>query len=99
MNPYRFLHQLPDPDAGEVQEWADSLDALTEVRGAAHARRVLLHLLGRAHDLGRPSHGRRHVVVAALHALAQRGDIRAEVVTDAICRYGIDPDASDPRDA
>jgi pyruvate dehydrogenase E1 component len=40
-----------------------------------------------------------HVVVAALHALAQRGDIKAEVVTDAICRYGIDPDASDPRDA
>jgi pyruvate dehydrogenase E1 component len=40
-----------------------------------------------------------HLVVAALHALAQRGDIKAAVVTDAIRRYGIDPDASDPRDA
>lgn len=31
MNPYRFLHQLPDPDVGEVQEWVDSLDGLPEV--------------------------------------------------------------------
>jgi pyruvate dehydrogenase E1 component len=40
-----------------------------------------------------------HVVVAALHALAQRGDVKPEVVADAICRYGIDADGSDPRDA
>jgi hypothetical protein len=68
MNPSRFPHQLPDPDAGEVQEWADSLDALTEVRGTARASR-----------------GTRH---------------RASTcVADAVCRYGIDPDGSDPRDA
>ena len=52
MNPYRFLRQLPDPDAGEVQEWVDSLDGLAEARGAARARRVLLHVLGRADELG-----------------------------------------------
>ena len=40
-----------------------------------------------------------HVVVAALHGLAQRGDVKADVVADAIDRYGIDPDALDPRDA
>jgi pyruvate dehydrogenase E1 component len=40
-----------------------------------------------------------HVVVAALHALAQRGDVKAEIVAAAIDGYGIDPDALDPRDA
>lgn len=34
LNSYRFLRQLPDPDLGEVQEWVDSLDGLTEARGA-----------------------------------------------------------------
>ena len=40
-----------------------------------------------------------HVVVAALHALAQRGDVKPEVVAAAIDRYGIDAEAVDPRDA
>ena len=40
-----------------------------------------------------------HVVVAALHALAQRGDVKAEIVAAAIDGYGIDSDALDPRDA
>ena len=40
-----------------------------------------------------------HVVVAALHGLAQRGEINAEIVAAAIDRYGIDTDALDPRDA
>jgi pyruvate dehydrogenase complex dehydrogenase (E1) component len=34
-----------------------------------------------------------------LHALAQRGDVKAEVVAAAIDRYGIDAEALDPRDA
>jgi pyruvate dehydrogenase E1 component len=38
-----------------------------------------------------------HIVTAALHALAQRGDISPAVVADAIGRYGIDPDAVHPR--
>jgi pyruvate dehydrogenase E1 component len=52
MNPYRFLDQLPDPDVGETQEWVDSLDALTDARGAARARQVLFRVLGRAQALG-----------------------------------------------
>jgi pyruvate dehydrogenase E1 component len=40
-----------------------------------------------------------HIVVAVLYGLAQRGDVKAEVVADAIDRYGIDPDAIDPRQA
>ncbi len=39
-----------------------------------------------------------HIVVAALHALAQRGDVTASAVAAAIDRYGIDADAPDPRD-
>jgi pyruvate dehydrogenase E1 component len=40
-----------------------------------------------------------HVVVAALDGLAQRGDVKVDVVAAAIDRYGIDSDALDPRDA
>ncbi len=38
-----------------------------------------------------------HVVVAVLDGLAQAGEIKAEVVADAIARYDIDPDARPPR--
>ncbi len=39
---------------------------------------------------------RRHVVVAALKALADEGDIEFAMVTDAINRYGIDPERPNP---
>jgi pyruvate dehydrogenase E1 component len=39
---------------------------------------------------------RHHVVVAALRALADEGEIEASVVEDAIRTYEIDPNASDP---
>ena len=38
-----------------------------------------------------------HVVVAVLAALAATGDAKAEEVADAIARYGVDPEAPDPR--
>jgi pyruvate dehydrogenase E1 component len=38
-----------------------------------------------------------HIVVAALSALAMQGDVKGEVVAEAIRRYGIDPEAIDPR--
>lgn len=38
-----------------------------------------------------------HIVVATLAALAERGDAKPEEVAEAIARYGIDPDAPDPR--
>jgi pyruvate dehydrogenase E1 component len=38
-----------------------------------------------------------HIAVATLDVLAMQGDIKPDVVTDAIRRYGIDPDRPDPR--
>ncbi|MCU0269350.1 MAG: pyruvate dehydrogenase (acetyl-transferring), homodimeric type [Acidimicrobiales bacterium] len=38
-----------------------------------------------------------HVVVAVLSGLAAAGELGPEVVADAIARYGLDPDAPDPR--
>ena len=40
-----------------------------------------------------------HIVVAALHGLAQKGELAGDVVAAAIHRYGIDADAADPRSA
>ena len=37
------------------------------------------------------------IVVAVLDGLAQIGDVKAETVAEAIGRYGLDPDAADPR--
>ena len=37
-----------------------------------------------------------HVVAATLAALASQGDVKPEVVTDAMARYDIDPEAVDP---
>ncbi len=41
---------------------------------------------------------RRWVVLAALEALADRGDIDAKVVAEAIAKFGIDPDKRNPLD-
>ncbi|MEX2294578.1 MAG: pyruvate dehydrogenase (acetyl-transferring), homodimeric type [Acidimicrobiales bacterium] len=38
-----------------------------------------------------------HIVVATLAALAERGEVKAETVADAITRYDLDPEAVDPR--
>jgi len=40
-----------------------------------------------------------HVVVAVLHGLAQQGELKGEVVGEAIRRYEIDPEVMDPREA
>jgi pyruvate dehydrogenase E1 component len=40
-----------------------------------------------------------HVVVAVLAALAETDDAKPEEVADAIARYGLDPDAVEPRRA
>jgi len=37
------------------------------------------------------------VTVAVLDGLAQTGDVKAETVAEAIDRYGIEPEAVDPR--
>ncbi len=40
-----------------------------------------------------------HIVVAVLQGLAATGEAKPEEVADAVARYGIDPDAPDPRDS
>jgi pyruvate dehydrogenase E1 component len=43
-----YVHQLPDIDPTETQEWLDSLDAVVETHGKARARFLLSKLLDRA---------------------------------------------------
>ncbi len=43
-----YVHQLPDIDPTETQEWLDSLDAVVDVHGKTRARFLLSQLLGRA---------------------------------------------------
>ena len=42
------MHQLPDTDPGETEEWLDSLDSVVEVQGKNRARYLLSRLLERA---------------------------------------------------
>ncbi|MEY3680843.1 MAG: pyruvate dehydrogenase component [Actinomycetota bacterium] len=44
------VHQLPDTDPGETQEWLDSLDAVIDVHGKVRARYLLSRLLDRARE-------------------------------------------------
>jgi pyruvate dehydrogenase E1 component len=43
-----FVHQLPDIDPGETQEWLDSFDAVVDTHGKNRARFLLSKLLDRA---------------------------------------------------
>ncbi|HEX2403503.1 MAG TPA: pyruvate dehydrogenase (acetyl-transferring), homodimeric type, partial [Acidimicrobiia bacterium] len=45
-----FVHQLPDNDPIETQEWLDSLDAVVEHEGPVRGRFLLAKLLERAHQ-------------------------------------------------
>jgi len=42
------IHQLPDTDPGETQEWLESLDAVVDTHGKTRARYLLSRLLERA---------------------------------------------------
>jgi len=44
------VHQLPDTDPTETQEWLDSLDAVIEVHGKVRARYLLSRLLEKAQE-------------------------------------------------
>ncbi|MFZ9731321.1 MAG: pyruvate dehydrogenase (acetyl-transferring), homodimeric type, partial [Ilumatobacteraceae bacterium] len=44
------VHQLPDTDPQETQEWLDSLDSIVEVQGKNRARYLLSRLLERARE-------------------------------------------------
>jgi pyruvate dehydrogenase E1 component len=46
-----FVHQLPDIDPGQTQEWLDSLDAVVDAHGKSRARFIISKLLERAREL------------------------------------------------
>jgi pyruvate dehydrogenase E1 component len=46
-----FVHQLPDIDPGQTQEWLDSLDAVVDAHGKSRARFIMSKLLERAREL------------------------------------------------
>jgi pyruvate dehydrogenase E1 component len=46
-----FVHQLPDIDPTETQEWLDSLDAVVGTHGKTRARFLMSRLLERAREL------------------------------------------------
>jgi pyruvate dehydrogenase E1 component len=45
-----YVHQLPDTDPAETQEWLDSLDAIVDTHGKTRARFLLSKLLERARE-------------------------------------------------
>jgi pyruvate dehydrogenase E1 component len=47
-----FVHQLPDIDPAETEEWLDSLDAVVGAGGRSRARYLLARLMERARDQG-----------------------------------------------
>src|SRR5881628_1297390 len=46
-----FVHQLPDVDPEETQEWLDSLSAVVDTHGKTRARFLMSKLLERAREL------------------------------------------------
>jgi len=46
-----FVHQLPDTDPGETEEWLQSLDAVVDIGGKTRARFLMSKLLERAREL------------------------------------------------
>src|SRR3954470_4004661 len=46
-----FVHQLPDVDPTETQEWLDSLEAVVDREGKTRARFLVSKLLERAREL------------------------------------------------
>ncbi|MGI8662428.1 MAG: pyruvate dehydrogenase (acetyl-transferring), homodimeric type [Acidimicrobiales bacterium] len=46
-----FVHQLPDTDPEETQEWLDSLSAVVDAQGQGRARFLMSKLLERAREL------------------------------------------------
>jgi pyruvate dehydrogenase E1 component len=46
-----FVHQLPDIDPTETEEWLDSLDAVVDTHGKTRARYLIAKLMERAREL------------------------------------------------
>jgi pyruvate dehydrogenase E1 component len=83
-----FLKAVPD----QISRWIPQNRSYTSLGTDGFGRSDTREALRQHFEVDTP-----HIVVAVLAGLAQRGDIKPEVVTDAIKRYDIDPDAIDPR--
>ncbi|SEI82701.1 pyruvate dehydrogenase E1 component [Azotobacter beijerinckii] len=78
--------------ADQIRQWVPSKEYKvlgTDGFGRSDSRKKLRHFF---------EVDRYWVVLAALEALADRGDIEAKVVAEAIAKFGIDPDKRNPLD-
>lgn len=78
--------------ADQIRQWVPSREYKvlgTDGFGRSDTRKKLRHFF---------EVDRYWVVLAALEALADRGDIEAKVVAEAIAKFGIDPDKRNPLD-
>ena len=56
------VHQLPDTDPTETEEWLDSLEAIVDSKGKTRARFILSKLLAHKRSSGQlPSHSKHPV--------------------------------------
>ncbi len=83
-----FMKAVPD----QISRWVPSGRSFTPLGTDGFGRSDTREALRRFFEVDAP-----HVVVATLAALAAAGDVKPELVSDAIRRYGIDPDTADPR--
>jgi pyruvate dehydrogenase E1 component len=83
-----FLKAVPD----QISRWIPSGRSYTSLGTDGFGRSDTREALRQHFEVDTP-----HIVVAVLAGLALRGDIKPEVITDAIKRYGIDPETIDPR--
>jgi pyruvate dehydrogenase E1 component len=83
-----FMKAVPD----QVARWIPEGRSFTPLGTDGFGRSDTREALRRHFETDAP-----HIVVATLAALAGAGEVKAEVVTDAITRYELDPEAADPR--
>ena len=82
-----FMKAVPD----QIARWVPAGRRFVPLGTDGFGRSDTREALRRFFEIDAP-----HVVVATLAALAAAGDVKPEVVTDAIDRYDIDPDRVDP---
>jgi pyruvate dehydrogenase E1 component len=83
-----FMKAIPD----QVARWVPAGRSFTPLGTDGFGRSDTREALRRHFEIDGA-----HVVVATLAALAAAGEIKPEAVKDAIERYGVDPEAVDPR--
>ena len=83
-----FMKAIPD----QIARWIPEGRSFTPLGTDGFGRSDTREALRRHFETDAP-----HLVVATLAALATAGEVKPEVVNDAIHRYELDPEAADPR--